>query len=84
MRRLLAFALVAGAAALATPASAGPRVCTPAYEGTTVGGCVDVVCLKLCVLQIEVDPQCSIDRPAPQPVHDACAAVDREHRQIGG
>jgi hypothetical protein len=83
MRRILALT-VAAVAMVAVPASAGPRVCTPSYEGTTVGGCVDVVCLKLCVNQVDVDPQCHIDRPAPLVVHSVCSAVDRQYVQIGG
>lgn len=84
MRRILAIAVLAGAAALASPAAAGPRACTPSYDSTTVGGCVDVVCLRLCVPQVEVDPQCSLDRPAPLPVHSACALVDRQEVVVGG
>lgn len=84
MRRTFAFAVLATAAALATPAAAGPRACTPSYGSTTVGGCVDVVCLRLCVPQVEADPQCSIDHPVPMPVSAACSQVDRQHVVVGG
>ena len=83
MRRTLALAVLAGTAALATPAAAGPRVCTPSVDGTTVGGCADVVCLRLCVLQVDVDPQCSINHPTPMPVSAACSHVDRQYVSVG-
>lgn len=84
MRRTLALLALAATAALASPAQAGPRVCTPSVDSTTVGGCVDVVCLKLCVTQIEVDPQCSINHPVPMPVYSACSLVNRQYIVIGG
>lgn len=84
MRRTLAFAALAAAALLSTPASAAPRVCTPEHDSTTVGGCVDVVCLTLCVPQVEVDPRCSINHPVAMPVSAACAFVDRQHVVVGG
>ncbi len=83
MRRTLAFAVLATTAALATPAAAGPRVCTPSYDHTTVGGCVTVVCLTLCVPQVDVDPQCSVNHPTPMPVSAACSLVNRQHVSVG-
>ena len=83
MRRTLALLALAATAALASPAQAGPRACTPSTGSTTVGACVDVVCLKLCVTQIEVDTECSLDRPVPLPVYSACAQLNR-HIVIGG
>lgn len=79
----LALAAALAGAALATPASAGAEVCT-SDAGLTVGGCVHVVCIKLCVTQIEIDPQCSIDRPVPMPVYSACSRIDQQLIQIGG
>ena len=84
MRRTLALAALAGTAALASPATALPRVCTPSVGSTTVGGCVDVVCLKLCVTQVEVDPQCTIEHPTPRPVSTVCSTVDSQYVVIGG
>lgn len=84
MRRTLALVALAVTAALASPAQAGPRVCTPSAGTTTVGACVDVVCLKLCVTQIEVESECSIGRPVPLPVYSACSFVDRQDHVIGG
>lgn len=83
MRRILAFAVLAATAALAAPASAGTRVCTPTYDETTVGGCVEAVCLKLCVWRIDVDPQCSINRPTPTPVASACSRIDAHFISVG-
>ncbi|HVF04303.1 MAG TPA: hypothetical protein VNA20_05650 [Frankiaceae bacterium] len=85
MRRILAFAALTATAALAAPAAPASAVgaCTPSLGGTTAGGCVDVVCLKLCVWRIDVDPQCSLDRPAPAPVATACSRVDQQFFSVG-
>lgn len=84
MIRRLALSAALGAAALATPASAGAEVCTPSAAGVTLGGCVHVVCVKLCVTQVEVDPQCSIDRPVPLAVQSVCTRVDQQLVVVGG
>jgi hypothetical protein len=83
VRRILALAVLAGTAALAAPASA-IGACTPSHDGTTVGGCVNVVCLRLCVTQVEVDPQCHVNHPVSLPVSAACSLVDRQYVVIGG
>ncbi len=85
IRRVAASAALA-VAALAAPASAGAEVCTPSAAGVTLGGCVHVVCLKLCVTQIEVDPRCSLDldRPLPLPVQFVCSQIEQQFIPIGG
>lgn len=83
IRRAAASAALA-VAALTAPAHAGAEACTPSAAGVTLGGCVHVVCVKLCVTQIEVDPQCSIDRPAVLVVHSVCSQVDQQFVVIGG
>ena len=83
MIRRIAVSAALAAAALAAPASA-VGACTPSTPEVTLGGCVDVVCLKLCVTQIEVDPQCSLDRPAPLAVQWVCSQVEQQYLVIGG
>jgi hypothetical protein len=81
MRRLLPAALLA--AALASPAAAGPRACAvPEHDGTRAGACVDVQCLTLCVPQVSVEATCQVDHPVPMPVSAACALVERQDHVV--
>ena len=81
MIRRLALSAVLAAAAFATPASAGTEVCP--RPTVPAGACVHVVCLKLCVTEIEVDPYCSVPG-LPSPAAEACADPDARFVPIGG